>query len=773
MTDAVTDDAQAPCTPSKTDRLLTGAAFAALLLVGTHQLVALDLWWQLAAGRWIAEVGLPTTDPFSFGFPGRPWIEQRWLFFWLEHVLSTTFGLNALIVGKLVFMAACFIALDRAMAPAPRWARALGLAIAVLLIHSRLRVRPELFTYAGVIGFLWIYERFRADEAAGDFRGRALWALPLVQVVWSNTHTLWIIGPALAWTAWAVEVAGAQWPVLASRLRLAEPLAQTARRHLLRIALLVTGAAFVTPYLFKGYIYPTTIFEQIGVGDKLREVIIELRSPLEFTDDGFLFGTYVAALVLSVLVWMLPGRPPLFRLVVWAGFVGFSFLSVRNIAVLAPVAGWVIAHQLGGYAASREARSRPVRLRSMRRCARILAATLVIGMSLSAVTDELWRSRGWHQRFGFGVREHHYPIEAMAFVADQGLPRPVLAALGDASYLIYEGGERSVYLDGRLEVYGADVILENTRSLERRGAMLQVADDHALASALLEFPLMSTAISAFEADERWVPVYYDGGRVLYLRRSAKTEARVSRLALDWNAVARPSAELPPAVNPPDWLDGIAPRRPDVSEELGRGALLAHVGALDRSRDAYREVLAKEPANAVARTFLGILAWSRSEFNEATSHFEFVAPEELERPQVLEVRVSLAEAAGAADQRFAFATRAIERGSRSRAVLRAVTDGAFDVGRVADAEKFLAAVVDAETGSLDAAGPQRRERADLHAAVGLLAQRSGRFVEAAARYESALALDVGQRQLWAPLASCYEQAGDDEAAAEARTRAPRR
>ncbi|MEE3329807.1 MAG: hypothetical protein VX246_02965 [Myxococcota bacterium] len=758
--------------PSKFDRVLTGGVFVALLLAGAHQFVALDLWWQLAAGRWIAEVGLPTTDPFSFGFPGLAWIEQRWLFFVAEYALSNAFGLNALIVAKLVWMAGCFWALDRAMAPAPRWARALGLAVAVVLVHSRLRVRPELATYGGVIAFLWIYERFRADPG----NARALLVLPFVQLIWSNTHTLWIVGPALAWTAWAVEVAGARWRVLVTHIRVAEPLAEEARSKLLRAALVVSAAAFVTPYLFKGYFYPTTILEQIGIGSQLREVIVELRSPLEFASDRLFFGSYVAGLLLSLLVWLLPGRPPLFRLAVWCGFVGFSFLSARNVALFAPVAGWVIAHQLGGYVASRESRDRPRLRLILRRGSRILAATIVIAMSVAAVTDELWRSRGWHQRFGFGVREYLYPIKAMAFVEEHGLPRPVLSSLADASYLVYEGGERSVYIDGRLEVYGAAAILENTLSLRQPGSMLAVADRYGLGSAVLEFPLMGAAIAAFEADPRWVAVYYNGSRVLYLRRTPETEAQAAELALDWGSEDRPSAAVPEALRSPDWTAGIAPRRADVSDALGRGALLAHVGSLDRSRDAYLEVLAARPRERVARIFLGALAWSRSNFDEAAEHFAFVPPEELERVDVLEVRVHLAEVAEAPDQRFAFGARAIERGSRTPRVLSAVTDGAFAVGRQGDAERLIAAIAMDEAAKLESssAGPASTELAgnvaNLNAALGLIAQRGGRFTEAASRYEVALGLSSDQSHLWAPLIHCYEQAGDAVAANEARRQA---
>jgi len=744
------------------DRALVAAAFAALLLVATNQLAAADLFWQLRAGRFIAEHGLPTVDPFSFGFPGRPWIEQRWLFFVTEHALASAFGLNALIVGKLALLAACFVALERAMRPAPVWARALGLALAIALLHSRLRVRPELATYAGTIAMLGLYEAHRAREKDGRAPARPLAALPLVQVVWSNAHTLWIIGPALAWTAFLAELALARAPRLAERFGFEPALERAARARLLWAAIAVTLAGFASPYLFMGYVYPTTILEQIGVGSGLREAIVELRSPLEFRSDLVFFGSYVAALAISLAGWLLPGRPPLFRLALWAGFVGFSFLSARNTAVLGPVAGFVLARQLGDATALS-----PRASSALRGSARALALAISLAFAFGALTDSLWRERGWHQRFGFGVRSVLYPIEAMAFVAQHALPRPVFSSLSDASYLIYEGGERSAYIDGRLEVYGVDAILENTRQLTQRGAMLAIVDRLGVDTALLEFPLMAQAISDFEAHPDWVPVYYDRAHALYLRRTQATAGLASRLAIDWSSSERPRAELPREVDPPDWLDGIAPRVADTTDAAGRAALLAHVGALDAAARAYEEVLALAPRDLPAHVFLGALADARGDEAAARAHFAQVDATELARDEVFGVRVRIAQAAGAPERRFELALEAIAAGVRSNPVLAAATDGAFDVGRADEAARFLAERIRTEE-----AGPASDAAAvaALHAASGLVAQRSGRHRDAAYYYERALDLDPSRTQLFAPLVAAYEAAGLRDAAAGARARA---
>ena len=683
------------------------AAGVALLLVATHQLVALDLWWQLAAGAWIAEHGLPTADPFSFGLPDRPWIEQRWLFFLAEHVIVQGFGLNGLIVAKLVWLAGCFALLERAMRPAPRWARALGLVVAVALLHSRLKVRPELVTYLGVIGFLLVYEHHRRGG-----RDRWLMALPALQLVWSNGHTLWIIGPALAWTAWVLEAALARLPRVVAVIRVQPPLARERRRALARAALAVSLASLLTPYPFLGQLFPTTLLEQIGVGSGLRDVIVELRSPLSQLGDPIFFGPYAAALALSFACLLLPVRVPALRIVVWAAFVGFTFLAARNVALLGPVAGWVIAQQLGDWSRTPSGQRR----RGLAWSATAVALLGAFALSAASLTDQLWRPRGWSQRFGTGVREALFPIEAMAFVERHGLPRPVLSSFAEGSYLVYEGGEHSVFIDGRLEVYGADTIAENARRWADAAGVVADADRHGIDSVLLPYPVMRVALSGFEASPEWAPVYYDSARVLYVRRTAATSGRLADLALDWDAEERPRASVPAALSPPDWAAGWAPRVVDSSEPFDRAMLLLHVGALDAGRRALNEVVQLDPEHPEAWLNLGLLAELAGDQAAARDHFSRVDVARREALDVHEARVLLTAVQGSETQRLDVALRALAAGSRARPVLATLVQLASGPERAAGVRGALRSAIE---------GARGQSEQDLRAALRAIAQRPGR------------------------------------------------
>jgi hypothetical protein len=140
-----------------------------------------DLWWHLAAGRWIWEHrALPATDSWSFTAAGRPWINHEWLADVVYHGWARAFGEPALVYWKWGVIVAAglvlFHALRRLTGSAPAsWA---GVLLAAGLATSFLDIRPHLYTLLGYALVL----------ALTLPRERPSWALPAVFLVWANLH---------------------------------------------------------------------------------------------------------------------------------------------------------------------------------------------------------------------------------------------------------------------------------------------------------------------------------------------------------------------------------------------------------------------------------------------------------------------------------------------------------------------------------------------------------------------------------------------------------
>ena len=196
-----------------------------------------------------------------------------------------------------------------------------------------------------------------------------------------------------------------------------------------------------------------------------------------------------------------------------------------------------------------------------------------------------------------------FPIRAMAFAREQGLPGPVLGSFGDGGYLLYAGGPRSVFVDGRIEVYGPQVV-EAMRALAEPAAFQRLLELHRVGTVVLPHRRLPGAVAALEARAEWLPVYFDEEHVVYLRRAAAPE-RAERLRIDWRDPRRRAVEPPAFEAPDDWLAGVFPRLPNVRGLYGMGRFLAERGSTAAARDVFAEALALRPDFEPARRGLAL------------------------------------------------------------------------------------------------------------------------------------------------------------------------
>ena len=644
-----------------------------LLVLCLHKIVALDLWWQLTTGQWILENGFPRIDPFSYGFPEHPWIELRWLYYVAIYTIASQWGLNGLIVAKCVVMLATFSVFARLMRARESWIPSVGLLAIVVLIYPRLRIRPELMSFLWIALTLLCLDRYKRDGST-----RWLFGLPVVQLLWVNTHTLWILGPVLIWTSVAGELTG-QWlrrncpsfPFSTSDLH---PILGDRLRALVLAAIAVSACSFATPYFVEGAIYPITLIRQIGIGSELGSMIDELRSPLLDERFGFLFIAYLAVIWTSGASFLLrPERVPIGRMAWWAGFLILSLLSARNLSLFGIVAGTAMTANLRDWVETQGEGATGHLHDVLPWMARGIALVLVIGIPISVATDHFWRSQGMPHGFGFGVAPHRFPIRAMAFVREQGLPTPVIASLGDGGYILHVEGEKSVFVDGRLEVYGQATLEKALLALVDREGFRSIVEKHSIQTALISIPYLRNALLELERLPDWIPVYYDDDYVLYVLLTPETQPLIERLAIHWESPVRYEVTLDAFFTPRDWLAGFAPR---VSDNLGfvnLGDLFMLVENLHEARTAFREAVRLRPGDGRSWLHVYMLEETLGDPGAAERALLHVEAGIVERKNVAQVRDSLRRT------RRAQCRELIRRYARQPDTIGRDPDSRFDLG----------------------------------------------------------------------------------------------
>ena len=264
------------------DRWIGPATLAAVVLVSAaatlRRIWAADFWWQFAAGAWVGEHGWPTLDAFSYTAVDRPWVELHWLFELIQYRLMEGVGPASLVLLKWVAVLASFGLV------AWRWlcrrylvATSAVLLVALLASSHRFFVRPELVTYVMLAAFATVLDRFRREG------GRAIWGLPVLQIVWVNCHPMALLGPLLVGLCGFVLCI----PLVRGRRdagRSAPAHAGAAPGRVRTTALVfaaTVAAVLVNPYGLEAFKLPLVMYSEMR--DSIFSVaIVELRSPFAF-----------------------------------------------------------------------------------------------------------------------------------------------------------------------------------------------------------------------------------------------------------------------------------------------------------------------------------------------------------------------------------------------------------------------------------------------------------------------------------------------------------
>jgi hypothetical protein len=453
-----------------------------------------DLWGHVLFGNVLLSGTLPAVNGFAYTAPQHPWVNHEIL---AETAMAAVFndgGALGLVVLKVVIgLATLFIvwraALRRSRHPG---ASAVATALAAAIMAPGLMIRPQLFTLLFLAATL-------AELAKEDFRPRRrAWALPLLAVVWVNTHGGVLAGVGLA--AIGVLVA------LAARMREGGVTRRDAGMSLAFVAALV-GALFVNPY--------GATLVRFLLTDVTPAVPITEWAPVSPTDLSFaLFKGVLLVVVLGLLLGR-RGRPP--EVAVLAAATLAAFLHRRHIPLFAIAAAPLLAAVVADawVALARRAGDKTLRMG--------VAAVAALQIVVAVQTGVTARGR-------IVVDPWRYPVQAFRFLAQNDIAGNVAVPFDWGEYALWSlpAGSR-VAIDGRFTTAYPRALLDEAwrfmgggeewdALLTRYPTEIVVADRRQAPARLLR-----------DARE-WAYVYSDPVSVVFIRRVATQTGTLERFA---------------------------------------------------------------------------------------------------------------------------------------------------------------------------------------------------------------------------------------------------
>ncbi len=470
-----------------------------------------DLWWSLAAGRYISEIGaVPEADVFSHAAQGLPWPNQEWLsqvFYWK---VFNVLGPSGLIYVKLV-LSVLFTVILAWLGTKRSGSAFLGIstAAAVMLLWGyHIDLRAQFFTFLGTVTLLSTLDAYR--------RG-VRWAAvgpPLVLLLWVDLHYGFIFGLAVVFGFFAAETTK-------SLLQLpADPMPIEDARKLGWVLLASIVACALNPQGLDALVFPFDILDTASPWKR----VIEWRPPRVFRGGAMnTFVVYVAlqAVVAGLAFWRAPRRFDLtdFGLVVVTAIMAFT--SRRFIALFAIVGAPFLARNIATLA--RDTGARKSAVYELYRQRGTQAAALVGLIGTVWVGAAFWTHMSGLVSGGLFDRMTHaerFPVGAARFLQKNPIPGNIYNFYPWGGYLIFHL-KRQIYIDGRAHAVYPDEMYYEARRVDDtlpgwRNALAKRQIDVIVHQSHYPAPLK------LRNDSGWVRVYDDGFASILVRKNADT-----------------------------------------------------------------------------------------------------------------------------------------------------------------------------------------------------------------------------------------------------------
>jgi hypothetical protein len=285
------------------------------------RMVAIDLAYQVRAGNLMLDSHrLLQVNTFTFIRRGVPWLNQQWGAQVVTAIVWRLGGWDAVAFawGLLIGVTFFFIYRSvRAFGASPRTASLLTLGSYLVGIEL-LGMRPQLFGIALFAATLWIVSTRMEDP-------RRLWLIPILMIVWANTHGSFPLAFLLLGFAWLRD------------LRTRPALARTT----LAVAAATLAASFVNPYGPRVWSYAAGL----STNGTISKYVAEWMPPSVRSPVGLLF--FGSLLAIAALFARRREAVDWVTLLELAVVAALGFLAIRGVIWWALVAPVAVARVLG------------------------------------------------------------------------------------------------------------------------------------------------------------------------------------------------------------------------------------------------------------------------------------------------------------------------------------------------------------------------------------------------------------------------------------------
>ncbi len=488
--------------------------FLGLLLIHSLGSINQDIGRHLKLGEIIWETkSVPQTNLFSFTEPDHPFINHHWLSEVVFYLLFGIIGFKGLIIFKAAIITASFwLVYKAADKKTGVWPFLISAPLGILVFLNRSDVRPEIFSYLFLAFFIFAILRARFF---GQYRW--LYALPFIQILWSNAHIYFVLGPALL-LFFLIDTGF-------DRER------KVALSQIFWIFLATSAATLLNPNFIKGALAPLFILRDYGY------TIVENQSIFFLKDYGVqlaainIFEISLIVLIISFIVALKNGsRKIVFEFLTGLAFSILAVKMIRNTGVYALVFTSVTALNLSAIKPATKFLKRTIRIIFY------LVALAVFALLITSVLNN--NLRHWMQGSGkFGLEIPAGAEQGVEFVKQNNIKGPVFNNFDVGSFLIWKlYPEQKVFVDGRPEAYSVEFFENVYKPMQEDPKMWKYYSEkydinYVFFAHTDITPWARTFLFYISQNPDWPLAYKDGSVAVFLKRTPANSALIRKFEI--------------------------------------------------------------------------------------------------------------------------------------------------------------------------------------------------------------------------------------------------
>ena len=616
-----------------------GVLFGLIIFASNIEIKDLDIWLHLASGRHIiATQTVPTTDVLSCTIAGKPWINHEWFFQVIVTFLYQLASTDGLIYFQIFFVVASFFILLLLGFNQKRiFLSSFFLFLILLVYRNRLTIRPEMLS-------LFFFSSYVYLLGTKLYKKITIPILFIFQIIWSNCHGFFILGPGLVtiglFSEWIKRHIKLPW-----EWNIIGRLDEDEYFNLKLIWGFVLIACFITPSFIEGALYPLkVIFSLSGETKVFFKHIVELAPSITWDN---IFSTakypyYKIIILISFISFCFNYR----RLDVgvflsWSIFLLMSISATRNIVFFSFVAYFSFFVNLQyidtDWISSKLSWLSSEKIKSI---IGILLSVILIFSILYHV--DKWTFYGYYDFDKFerkseygGICLRNFAYKAADFLVENKIAGRVFNDFNSGAYLLGRAYPNiHVMIDGRTEVYGPEFFKKYRKICKGDKDLIEELDEkvHFTIAFLnsVYTPVPSKLINYFYQNPEWILVYFDYDASIFLRDIEYNKPFIEKYRIDLNKREVPDPQLLKI-----GLENVSPY-----QYMNRAGALFNLKFYEQAKKEAEVAIKIRPYRAQAYKLIGEIELKLGNYKEA---YEVLRQAKLLNTHNAEIRYYIAEA----------------------------------------------------------------------------------------------------------------------------------